>query len=152
MASEAALRERCRRPLSQRGHWQRIETGAMGDAGVPDVNYCFAGAEGWVELKQGDVPKRESTVVFKSQRGLEPAQIDWLLYRRKCGGRAFVLVQLGSNLYLIDGFKAARFNHWLMCDFQLEAEWWHEGAMRESDWDALVNALSACTGGRHLLR
>ena len=49
--SEKNLWERVRVRLKDFGHLQRVETGMMTDAGVPDVNYCFGGSEGWIELK-----------------------------------------------------------------------------------------------------
>lgn len=139
--SERNLWERCRKPLGAFGHLQRIETGLLTDAGVPDVNYCFSGAEGWLELKHADQPARASTVVFRSQRGLDPAQIEWQLYRVKCGGAVWNFIQVGKWLLLIHGKHAARINHCTLEGLLELAAWRRSGAMHEKDWAELVWAL-----------
>ena len=64
------------------GHLQPVETGLI-SAGVPDMNYCCDGVEGWVEMKQ----TRHWGVT------LEPEQVSWLHRRARCGGRVFVAVR-----------------------------------------------------------
>lgn len=63
-------------------HWQGIETGSTG-RGIPDMNYCFDGIEGWVENK------------LTSTRAvdLRPEQISWMERRTRRGGRTFVAVR-----------------------------------------------------------
>jgi hypothetical protein len=63
-------------------HWQRIETGGTG-LGIPDLNYCCRGVEGWVELKltqAWSVP-------------LRPEQVGWLMRRSRAGGRCHIAVR-----------------------------------------------------------
>ena len=139
--SESNLWERLRKGLSPFGHLQRIEVGLTVGAGIPDVNFCFSGNEGWIELKHGDPPVRASTVVFKSQRGLDPDQIDWLVYRRKCGGRAWIFIQLGKWLLLFDGIEAPKINHCTTQQLLDLAIWKRSGAMHEADWKSLVEML-----------
>lgn len=139
--SEKNLWERVRVRLKDFGHLQRVETGMMTDAGVPDVNFCFSGVEGWVELKHAIPPARAATVVFKSQRGLEPQQIEWLLYRHRCGGRVFILAQIGKWLLLVEGKHAARFNHCTLQELQDLAVWKRSGAVPEAGWKELGAAL-----------
>ena len=64
------------------GHLQPVETGLI-STGVPDMNFCVDGAEGWVEMKQTD-----GWAVT-----LEPEQISWLCRRARNGGRVFVAVR-----------------------------------------------------------
>lgn len=113
----------------------------MTDAGVPDVNYCFNGQEGWVELKHAAPPARATTVVFRSQRGLDPAQIEWQLYRRKCGGIVWNMVQVGRWLLVINGEYAARINHCTLDQLIELASFKRSGAMHEADWRMVVACL-----------
>ena len=113
----------------------------MTDAGVPDVNYCFSGIEGWIELKYGVAPARATTVVFRSQRGLDVAQIEWQLYRVKCGGAVWNLIQVGKWLLLIHGKHAAKVNHCTLDELVMLAAWKRSGACREGDWQEFVDTL-----------
>lgn len=141
--SEANLWQRVRKGLEGFGHLQRIESGVT-DSGIPDVNYCFGGKEGWFEMKHGDEPKRITTSVFKSQRGLDPQQIEWLLYRWKNGGRVFILAQVGAWLVLLHGSQAARFNDMTLEDMKRVADWHHRGAMTSDLWRQVAEIL--CSG------
>lgn len=138
--SESNLWERIRPKLLKYGDLVRIES-HMTAAGIPDVNYCFLGCEGWIELKFAKQPARAATVVFKSQRGLDPEQVSWLLNRRRCGGRAFVLIQLGKWLLLIDGKYAAKINVSTTDQLIAMSTWKRSGAVREKDYDELAERL-----------
>ena len=63
-------------------HWQRIEVGGTGK-GVPDLNYCIDGVEGWIELKQTSA----WAVIIR------PEQIGWIERRVRVGGRVSVAVR-----------------------------------------------------------
>jgi hypothetical protein len=63
-------------------HWQSIETWSTG-RGVPDANYCYAGSEGWIEMKRA--------VGWRCK--IEPEQIAWLERRARAGGRVFIAVR-----------------------------------------------------------
>lgn len=139
--SEKNVWERVRAHLKDFGHLQRIETGMMTDAGVPDVNYCFDGREGWIELKHGAQPARATTVVFKSQRGLDPAQIEWQLYRVRCGGCVYNLIQVGKWLILIHGKHAAKINRCTTQELLDLATWKRSGAVKSACWSELATAL-----------
>ena len=138
--SEGNLWDRIRPKLLKYGDLVRIES-HMTAAGIPDVNYCFLGCEGWVELKFAKQPARAATVVFKSQRGLDTEQVSWLLNRRRCGGRAFVLIQLGKWLLLIDGKYAAKINVSTTDQLIAMSTWKRSGAVREKDYDELAERL-----------
>lgn len=88
-------------------HWQPIETGGTG-RGIPDLNFCSGGVEGWIENK----------VTSTLSVGLRPEQIAWLARRSRAGGRAFVAVRRKTeagprrgpatdSLWLFAGDKAA---------------------------------------------
>lgn len=72
----------------------RIESTLTG-AGIPDVNY----SHGWIELKYVDRwPPRGGPLRIphftKEQRG-------WLIGRGVAGGRAFLLLKVGENEWLL---------------------------------------------------
>lgn len=139
--SERLLWQKFRAALGGKAHLQRIESFTA--AGIPDVEYCCDGESGWIELKYGKIPAKGGTAVFKSQRGLTPEQIEWLLCRRCNGGRAWVLVDIGGALFLVDGLKAPSFNTWTMHEFAHNAVWLHIDAMGVREWDELLAVLCA---------
>lgn len=75
---DAALRQifQQRLPLF---HWQSVETWSTG-RGVPDLNYCCDGAEGWIEMKR----------VNGWRCRIDPEQIAWMERRIRAGGRVFL--------------------------------------------------------------
>lgn len=62
--------------------WQRIESAITG-GGIPDLNYCWRGLEGWVECKR--------TTAWAVN--LDPKQVAWLTRRARHGGRVFIAVR-----------------------------------------------------------
>lgn len=72
--------------------------------GTPDINYVG----GWIECKQLDNwPKRADSVV-RLHHDLTVPQRIWLKRRRRAGGRAWVLLQVGRRDWLLfDGEVAA---------------------------------------------
>lgn len=68
--------------------------------GVPDLNYCLSGVDGWVELKV--LVRKTRTGKFRLTK-LTPEQCAWLARRAAEGGRAFILVQLNQDLLLFPG-------------------------------------------------
>jgi hypothetical protein len=62
--------------------WQSVETWSTG-RGVPDLNYCCCGSEGWIE---GKVTKTHRAVIG-------PEQVGWIERRVRHGGRVFLAVR-----------------------------------------------------------
>ena len=62
--------------------WQAIET-AMTGGGVPDVNYCVDGFEGWIENK------RSTGWAVK----IRPEQIGWIERRLRHGGHILLAIR-----------------------------------------------------------
>lgn len=137
--SERLLWQKFRAALGGKAHLQRIESFTA--AGIPDVEYCCDGESGWIELKYGKMPAKGGTAVFKSQRGLAPAQVEWLVCRRRNGGRSWILVGIEDNLFLVDGLKAPSFNSWTMHEFAHNAVWLNTGAMGVREWGELLAEL-----------
>lgn len=73
------------------GHFERIEN--MVGRGRPDVNYCVAGVEGNIELKQiARWPSRPDSPV--SVPHFTPQQRIWIRTRLSAGGRVYVLLEV----------------------------------------------------------
>ncbi len=99
MTSERALWRRVRDAIGPLGHVVRVENGV--GVGTPDVEYCLSGATGWLELKIARVSKRPETAVSIPHFTRE--QRIWMRERCNAGGRAGVLLQLGSVYVLFRG-------------------------------------------------
>lgn len=70
--------------------------------GTPDINYI----EGWLELKfLPKWPIRPETIV--RLKSWTPKQRIWHFKRTKCGGKSFVLLQVGTDYLLFQGATAA---------------------------------------------
>lgn len=78
--------------------WQPIESTT--GAGIPDLNYCLQGSEGWIESKTIEMPVRAST---KINLELRPSQIAWL-YRRFIThhGNCYIFIVVGDWLIVLD--------------------------------------------------
>lgn len=81
-------------------HMNRVENSIM--EGMPDVEGCLLGRQFWIELK---CEARPSNPRKKVRPKFRPAQLPWLKRRMAAGGRAFILLQVGSgasaNRYLL---------------------------------------------------
>ena len=84
-----------------RGHFCRVEPPPS--PGIPDVNYCIKGVEGWIELKMGLLRERPFNA---RNKGLRISQKRWIRERLKTNGRVFVLVSRGSEVLVLSGAYA----------------------------------------------
>lgn len=108
-------------------HWQRIETAGVG-SGVPDLNYCCDGAEGWVELKRAT-----GRVV-----GVRPTQVAWIERRMRAGGRVFIMVRRDDRLWMFSGLLARGL---LTRDCRLADEDGWGGGPARWPWDTVLRVL-----------
>lgn len=94
MAIDGGLRPIFRNKLSK-FHWQSIESPITGK-GTPDLNYCYEGVEGWIELKKCTSNKVQS---------IKPEQVAWCERRLRAGGLTFFAVRhlKTEELWLIRG-------------------------------------------------
>lgn len=139
IGSERTLRQRLSEGLRPYGLLYPIECNIVG---VSDVTYLIEGVDGWIELKHGTAPVKETTPVFKSQHGLKPEQITWIMLRRQHGGRSFILAQVDRHLFLLDGTLAPQFNSMTMGDLLSFCSWHHHGGMTAKDWLGLKGKLT----------
>lgn len=136
--SEDALWTRIRSAIGHRGHFTRVEFNPT--AGIPDVCYVIHGTEGWLELKfREDVPARITTTPVFHSGGLRDEQVAWIYTHVRHGGRAHVLAQVESMLYLVPGSFARTFNAMTMHQLAKASEWQDGG--RKIDWNFLVKKL-----------
>lgn len=83
------------------GDYSRVEPPPT--PGIPDVNYCIEGIEGWIELKVG----RNRRCPFNGRnKGLRASQRRWMRNRLRYNGRVFVLVAVGPWIYLFRAKEA----------------------------------------------
>lgn len=69
--------------------------------GMPDVNYCIDGIEGWIEIKAPTMPKRESTALFGSNHKVSQAQKNWFLRQSKAFGIGWIFIVTGNYKILV---------------------------------------------------
>jgi hypothetical protein len=125
MGSEASLWQRVRQACSfYHCDLTRIENTV--EKGTPDVNGCYAGVDFWVELKYRErFPVRDTTPVTLSRYTNE--QRAWLRNRGMCGGKAWLLVQVGDTYYLFNWLYAQRCHEVGSKAFKRRADFvWHK--------------------------
>lgn len=81
-------------------HMQRIENSV--ERGTPDVDAVLDACGFVIELKSVARPKRGGPIHTK----LSADQAMFLLARRRAGGRAYLLIKVDDNRYLISGEHA----------------------------------------------
>lgn len=120
-------------------HCQAIETGGVG-CGIPDLNYCHGGVEGWIEMKQ----TAANAVNFDKE------QVAWAERRLRTGGRVFAAVRRTTTagprkgpptdaLYLFHGayIRSLYLDGLAACDPLLVCH----GPPARWDWAAVKNIL-----------
>jgi hypothetical protein len=116
---------------------ERIEN--MVGVGTPDVNFCYEGVEGWIELKHTDiVPTRDGTRVF-GDKGLRKEQVVWHYKRNKRGGRCWILARCGEAIFLVHGSHCREFNEMTYPQLLAVSTWYHVG--RKVDWKGMLEAI-----------
>jgi hypothetical protein len=85
--NESKLWQRLKNNIKN-GHFVRIESPTI--QGIPDINYCINGVEGWIELK---VNTSKISPLSKWQKA-------WIYTRVKNGGRVFIITYTPSERVL----------------------------------------------------
>jgi len=110
--------------------------------GMPDVNYCFNGIEGWIELKQPTEPKRLSTRLFGSNHKLSQDQMNWFKAHMNANGRGHILIATDKRWFLIDGKHADSINEMDMTEIVIYSEWTTKKPVKDKEqWKLLRIAL-----------
>lgn len=99
------------KPETRFGHWllgvlpegdySRVEPPPS--PGIPDLNFCISGVEGWIELKV----LRKGRFPF-AERFLRTSQKRWIRIRHRNRGRVFVLAKDGDYMVIWRGIDAVR--------------------------------------------
>ena len=114
------------------GRVDRVENGVCD--GMPDVSMTCAGIDVWVELKYvAQWPARANTRVL-GDRGLRPEQVNWHLRHNRAGGKSFVLVGIGKEMFLAQGQYCKEVNSWVSAD-------WLKDGRQVNGWDDLYKKL-----------
>lgn len=112
-------------------------------AGMPDINYCIDGIDGWIEMKSPKEPLRESSKLFADNHKLNQDQKNWFLRQYNAGGRAFILICTDVRWMLIDGSLADIINDMTGDELWKIANWSMSKAAFDIDsWLALRRCLS----------
>ena len=108
MSEKTAYQLMRKKLLQPKDRMDRIEAGSI--AGIPDVNYCIEGKEGWIELKAPKIPIMQDTMLFKSQHNLSQMQKNWFYRQVRAGGKCWVLIAGDTHWMLISGKYADEIN------------------------------------------
>lgn len=142
---EAAVFQRLKGHVSRpEDRFDRVENGL--GAGCPDVNYCFFGKEGWLEIKAPLLPAREDTGLFSSQHDVSIDQSNWFIRQRRAGGRAFLFVATEKVLLLLPPelvIENKVVNSLPMIELRERALWWSGIPVPQLSWVDLRGALRA---------
>lgn len=112
---EQRLYDWLRRKIGHRAFLERIENRVKRD--TPDLYACWVGTAGWIELKVLDeFPKREKTPVRLQH--WTSGQRYWAMRHATNGGRTWLLLQVGPEVFLVNAALAARH-----CDQWTQADW-----------------------------
>lgn len=116
------LKERILRPTDR---FERVENGLI--VGMPDVNYCIVGQEGWMEIKCPQEPARPSTALFGSNHEVSIDQINWMHSQHLAGGVSWLFIGTSSRLMLINGGRVAslgrEINKLTVAQLEAQAAW-----------------------------
>ena len=133
MSVDAGLRSLFRKHLPQ-VDFLAVETPST-SRGVADMNYCFAGAEGWIEMKRAEGHKVR----------VSPEQVGWAERRLDHGGRVLVAVRKvlarSDSLTLLWGDQLRSLRDELPLTEVPAIGTWTGGPARW-DWKAVLQAMT----------
>ena len=114
------------------GRMDRVENGVI--EGMPDVSTTAAGIDVWIELKYvAKWPSRANTRVL-GDKGLRAEQINWHLRHKRAGGRSYILMGIGKEIYLADGMYAKEVNSWV-------SEEWFKLGHKVTGWNDMYKKM-----------
>lgn len=144
--SEASVYSKMRsRILGPIDRIERVENGLL--VGMPDVNYCIEGQEGWIEIKAPVEPTRKATPLFGSNHQVSIEQINWMHVQHMAGGVSWLLISTQARMLLIHGGRVAalerRINTLCVAELEKISHWQAPVPTRDIIfWGALRELLS----------
>jgi len=134
--NEKILWAKLRQGMKDKWHATRHED--ILSEGVPDVSYGLDGTNGWIELKCVDKkPVRGNKKV--RVKSLTSAQVAWITARGKAGGSCWILLAVGSTVFLLSWRTARAVKQGLsMSDLSLLSAYQTSGPI---DWSELHKVL-----------
>lgn len=140
MSGESVFWQYIRKALPKNNlHIMRVEN--LTNKGTPDINFCYKGVEGWIELKSKlTLPVKATTRVF-GNKGLSSEQKVWLKNRFDCGGNVFVLCKAAKGIFLFvaDTHNITNFNEWCEDELIRNSIWKHKG--NKPDFENLMETI-----------
>jgi hypothetical protein len=100
-------------------HYTRVEN--LVHPGISDVNYCYFGSEGWMELKYRPTFPRPKMRCFNDDDGLNPAQKIWITAHVEMKGVVWIVAGVVTDVYFIPGRHAYEFNNWTLAELRAHA-------------------------------
>jgi len=120
--------------------FDRVESQVV--PGMPDINYCIDGTEGWIELKHPVEPKKDSTKLLGSKNhSLLQSQKNWIHRQRLAGGLVWILLATDKRLILMDGSHAENINEYSLLDMIAYSERSFLKTLNLHDWEILRRIL-----------
>jgi len=133
----ATLKEKVFRP---RDRVSRVENAL--ETGMPDVNYCIDGFEGWIEIKYPVEPKRESTPLFGSNHKFSQDQLNWILAQRIAKGTVWLFLVTDKRYLLVHSSWADAINNMTLAAIIKLATWEAPKPNRDkTKWEELWKLL-----------
>jgi hypothetical protein len=121
--TEQRFWDRMRRAIGTRVRLERIEN--VVGVGTPDVVACCY-ITSFVELKAVEGPPVRATTRVLGDRGLSRDQRNWHKDWHQWGGKSFILVGVGRQIFMIQGQFADALNDMTMDDLtahNIAADW-----------------------------
>lgn len=129
----------------EQAHFQPVESWSTGQ-GVPDLNFCIAGIDGWIEMKK----------TATNSVGITGEQVAWAERRGRNGGRVFLAVRkkhsggvrLGAPVDQLFLFNSVLHGRDVMVGGLNSAPALYvspPNTIRAWDWSAVRKILIACT-------
>lgn len=112
--------------------------------GMPDINFCTAGVECWIEQKSPKEPVRATTKLFGSNHKVSQDQMNWFMRQMKAEGNAYFLIVTDRRWMLIGGEHADKINNMTVQELLEISLWTTSKPVRDKEsWNKLRQTLSS---------
>lgn len=103
--------------------------------GVPDVNYCVAGCEGWIEMKR---------IVSGWRVRVSPEQVGWAERRIRVGGRVLAAIRREDEMAMFSGLQLRSLKDHDVRELHPLGEW--SGGAARWNWDEILTIMMMTSG------